>query len=308
MQRTILVIDDDSLTCQLLHHHLAAEQLHVEFAHDGAEGIELALRLVPDIVLMDIQMPGLDGFEACRCMRSEPALNSTQIIFLTGESDRETKIRGLDMGATDYIVKPFDGAELLARVRAALRTKRLLDLLAERAQIDGLTGLWNRAYFDEALIGDLKHAQRHGHWVGCLMTDVDRFKQVNDKYGHPFGDRVLQHIGHVLQQICRGGEVPCRYGGEEFALIVPRADLIGLRSLGERVRAAISAMTFQHRGGTVQVTASVGAAVILPSNDIDGSARQLVSAADDNLYLAKQAGRNRVVADEQVTDSAAIDE
>jgi two-component system, cell cycle response regulator len=221
------------------------------------------------------------------------------VIFLSAASDAGQKIRGLDLGAVDYVTKPFDAAELLARVRAALRTKRLLDMLATRAHIDGLTGLWNRTRFDQELLAQVKLGKRHHHAVGCLMLDVDRFKQCNDSYGHPFGDHVLQTVGQLLSQLCRSGDVACRYGGEEFAIIAPHTDLADAASLAERIRARLAETDFPHREQVVHVTASVGVGAVHPVGDTKKAAADLLAIADQNLYQAKAAGRDRVVAGDQ---------
>jgi diguanylate cyclase (GGDEF)-like protein len=194
------------------------------------------------------------------------------------------------MGAIDYVTKPFDPAELRARVRASLRTKYLMDLLSRKAMIDGLTGLFNRAYFDARLIAEMSLARRTHAPLSCIMVDVDRFKQINDLHGHPFGDEVLRGIGQILADHCRTEDTVCRYGGEEFVVLCPNSASAAAANMAERLRDAIEQNTWTKNGLNVQVTCSFGVA------DLKGSPPPfVVEMADQALYSAKQNGRNRVV-------------
>jgi diguanylate cyclase (GGDEF)-like protein len=211
------------------------------------------------------------------------------VIFLTGAASTEEKIRGLELGAVDYVTKPFDPAELRARVRASLRTKYLMDLLARKAMIDGLTGLFNRTYFDARLISEMSLARRNETPLSCIMVDVDRFKQINDEYGHPFGDEILRGIAQVVGESCRTEDTICRYGGEEFVILCPSSDAATTARLAERLRDCIQNAAFTRDGISVQVTCSFGI------SDLRGSPPpSLVELADQALYRAKQGGRNRV--------------
>ncbi|HVT83374.1 MAG TPA: diguanylate cyclase, partial [Phycisphaerae bacterium] len=196
---------------------------------------------------------------------------------------------GLELGATDYITKPFDPAELKARIRATLRTKTLLDLLSRKAMIDGLTGLWNRTYLDARLSSELAASRRAGSPLACIMADVDRFKSINDTYGHSFGDEVLRAVAHAIGVNCRAEDVVCRYGGEEFSILLPNTNLEAAAEVAERLRRAVESLELVHNNARVPVTCSFG--VAHPASHVPPS---IVELADQALYKAKHAGRNRV--------------
>ncbi len=303
MPQSVLVIDDSADIHRLLRVRLKDEDIVLHSAMDGQEGMDAVRRLRPDLILLDVMMPGLGGFEVCRRLKADPALAPIPIIFLTGASDSLNKVEGLDLGAVDYVVKPFDVAELRARVRAALRTVRYQKLLEQRAQIDGLTGLWNRAYFDRRLEEVLAGCARHDRCASLCMTDVDHFKRVNDTCGHPFGDRVLEYAAEVIRATVRLSDVPCRYGGEEFAIILPDADPEAGAALAERLRAQLPVREWRRKDEVFHVTASFGVAGSVDACGAPLTAEQLVARADQALYQAKRAGRNcvRVFAGDRVT-------
>jgi len=291
----VLVIDDSQDIHDILAVRLQPEQVDLHGAREAQDGLVRARALVPDLVLLDIDMPNMTGFELCQRLKADPVTAAVPIIFLTGATEVYTKVQGFDLGAVDYVTKPFQPAELRARVRAALRTKRYHDLLATRAQIDGLTGLWNRAYFDRRLREEALAAVRYQRAVSLVMLDLDHFKRLNDDHGHPFGDRVLQAVGEVLWCELRAVDAPCRYGGEELGLILTHTDLDGAMVVGERVRSAIAGMGIRHKGAPVHVTASVGvSATSLVPADQAVTAETLIDLADQALYRAKRAGRDRV--------------
>jgi diguanylate cyclase (GGDEF)-like protein len=289
MPDKVLLIDDCSAIHGLVRARLRDEPVELHSAFDGNAGLQTAVTLGPDLILLDVEMPAPNGFEVCRRLKDDPRTMQVPVIFLTGAASTEEKIRGLELGAVDYVTKPFDPAELRARVRASLRTKYLMDLLARKAMIDGLTGLFNRAYFDARLISEMSLARRTQTLLSCIMVDVDRFKQINDEYGHPFGDEILRGIAYVLSENCRAEDSICRYGGEEFVVLCPNADSITTARLGERLRDCIEQAHFTRDGISVQVTCSFGVA------DLRGTPPpSIVELADKALYRAKQAGRNRV--------------
>jgi diguanylate cyclase (GGDEF)-like protein len=291
-RQTVLVIDDSVLIHSLVRVRLEDEPIEVHFADSGRAGLEKAASLQPDLILLDVDMPEMDGFEACRRLKADPATSAIPVVFLSGASTAQQKVQGLDLGAVDYVTKPFDPAELRARVRAALRTKYLMDLLAKRAMIDGLTGLWNRACFEQRLASELSLTRRSQRPLACAMLDLDHFKRINDTHGHPFGDEVLRGVAQVIQDACRTEDVPCRYGGEEFVLLLPNTALEGAMSLAERIRTAVANTPFVFRRERVPVTCSIG---IADNLRVAGGDTSLVDLADQALYRAKQDGRNRAV-------------
>ncbi len=225
----VLVIDDEESIHKLVVARLRPEGLEVISEFDGERGIERAVSGQPDVILLDIGLPNVDGFEVCRRLKEHPSTRNIPIIFLTGTTDTESKVRGLDLGAVDYVTKPFDQVELRARVRAALRTKRLQDILEQQSFLDGLTGLWNRSYLDRRLEAELNVARRYGRPLTLVLADVDHFKRVNDSYGHLFGDIVLQGIAEGLRAYARRSDIVARYGGEEFAILLTDTTLASRR-------------------------------------------------------------------------------
>jgi diguanylate cyclase (GGDEF)-like protein len=294
MSQTVLAIDDSPDIHRLLDVRLRPEGLAIHHALDAQDGLAQALRLIPDLILLDVDMPVITGFELCRQLKEHASLAQIPVIFLTGASEVYTKVQGFDLGAIDYVTKPFEPAELRARVRAALRTKRYHDLLSARSNVDGLTAIWNRSYFNQRLGEEVAAARRYARVLSLVMLDVDHFKSLNDEYGHPFGDQVLQRVGELLHTMLRATDAPCRYGGEEFGLILSETDHEGAVTTAERIRVALSALTFRPKDRPIRVTASFGiaASTILAQDKLD--AAHLVMAADDALYEAKKTGRDRV--------------
>ncbi|HEX4147104.1 MAG TPA: diguanylate cyclase [Pirellulales bacterium] len=289
MADKILIIDDSPEIHTLVKVRLAQEDVVIHSAFDGATGLAAARELQPDLILLDVDMPERDGFVVCADLKADACTMEVPIIFLTGFTSLEDKIRGLDLGATDYITKPFDAAELRARVRASLRTRRLVGLLAKKAMIDGLTGLWNRTYLDTLVGREYSAARRSGRPLSCIMADVDRFKSLNDTHGHGFGDDVLRIIAGIFTACCRAEDVVCRYGGEEFTILLPNTSVQSAATQSERLRLAIESETFAHHGEPVQITCSFGVA------ELQGPVPpSLVEMADEALYRAKHSGRNRV--------------
>ncbi|HEY7120874.1 MAG TPA: diguanylate cyclase [Tepidisphaeraceae bacterium] len=301
-RQKVLVIDDSVLIHNLVRARLEDEPVEMHFADGAAAGLRLAAALSPDLILLDVEMPDANGFDTCRRLKSDPATASTPVIFLTGVSSPEQKVQGLELGAVDYVTKPFDPAELRARVRAALRTKYLMDLLAKRALIDGLTGLWNRTCFEERLVSELSLARRSGDRpLACALIDLDHFKRINDTHGHPFGDEVLRTVGQLLQDCCRIEDVACRYGGEEFVLLLPNTNAERAMEMVERVRNAVAVHPFTCRRAGVSVTCSAGVA----DNRKGRGGAAMLDLADKALYLAKEQGRNCAVNAHQTSRPAA---
>lgn len=289
MADKILVIDDSPEIHTLVRVRLGKERVVIHSALDGASGLAAAREIRPDLILLDVEMPDRDGFAVCADLKADPMTMDVPIIFLTGATSTEDKIRGLDLGATDYVTKPFDPAELRARVRASLRTRYLVDLLAKKAMIDGLTGLWNRTYLDAHLSIELSSARRTSQPLSCIMADVDCFKSINDTYGHSFGDEALRAVAVIFSQGCRVEDIVCRYGGEEFTILLPNTSVQDAAELAERLRFAIETQPFSHRDAPVRITCSFGVANL--RGPVPPS---VIELADEALYRAKHSGRNRV--------------
>jgi diguanylate cyclase (GGDEF)-like protein len=294
MSQNVLAIDDSPDVHSLLDARLQPEGLILHHALDAERGLAMAQELRPDLILLDVDLPLITGFEVCQKLKLDPITAQIPVIFLTGATEVYTKVQGFDLGAVDYVTKPFEPAELRARVRAALRTKRYHDILAARSHIDGLTGIWNRSYFDQRLGEECSAARRYGRLISLIMLDVDNLKALNNSHGHPFGDLVLQTLGDLFNSFLRTTDAPCRYGGDEFAIILTETDLDGATVTGERLRREMSEARFHPKGGRVEVTASVGIACSSAFTKDVLTVRGMVDSADDALYRAKKEGRNRV--------------
>ena len=303
----ILIVDDHPDNVELLQARLEARGYTTETATDGQQALERIAANPPDLILLDVMMPVIDGIEVARRVKADSRLPFIPIIMQTALDATESKVEGLDAGADDYITKPINFAELEAHVKSMLRIKALQEDLAQRerqladmndrlrhiSQTDALTDLDNRRYVEERLVEMFGHASRFGEPLACMMCDLDKFKSVNDTHGHQAGDAVLKQLAAILRREAREIDRIGRYGGEEFIYLLPgtTADAAGV--FAERVRAAVEAHEFTFPGGSLRRTMSCGVAA-WPHPGID-SADLLVKAADDALYVAKETGRNRVV-------------
>jgi diguanylate cyclase (GGDEF)-like protein len=304
----ILVADDEPVNLALIKRRLEWEEYHVETAQDGGEAVEAAKRVLPDLVILDVMMPVLDGLGACRLLKEDPSTRDIPVIFLSALDDTDTKVNGLSLGANDYISKPFRVEELLARVAVAIRLKRERDLLQESAEelrrraeaasemsmTDALTGLLNRYGLQRALQRELSEARRYTRPLSCLLLDIDFFKAINDTHGHAAGDAALMQTARVLTETVRGSDVVCRYGGEEFLVLAPETDARGAHSLAEKIRLSVSSRLFGDGGRAFALTLSAGVAELRPGE----SGNDMIARADLALYQAKQHGRDRVEAAE----------
>jgi two-component system, cell cycle response regulator len=289
----VLVIDDSVDVHRLLQARLRHEQIDLIGTTKPDEAVEMARQHKPSTILLDLDMPGMDGFEVLRALKDEQLTNNMPVIVLSGKAGSEDKVTAFDLGATDYVTKPFDLAELRARLRAALRLDHLLRLLAERADVDGLTGLGNRAAFNKRWTEKVAESRRYSTPLSLAMLDVDFFKRINDTYGHPAGDQVLVGLAQLLQSESRTPDIACRYGGEEFALIMPSTAPADAQVVAERIRAALQRQVWSRHPDS-PITVSVGlVGATGPFGEI--TPERWIEAADRNLYAAKRAGRNRCI-------------
>jgi diguanylate cyclase (GGDEF)-like protein len=299
----LLIVDDQALNIQALHRVFAAD-CQVFMATSGAQALQLCSQQLPDLVLLDVQMPDMDGFEVCLRLKADAQLREIPVVFVTAHQDGDTETRGLDCGAVDFISKPFNPAVVRARVRTQLSLKLQSDLLREVAFIDGLTGLHNRRFFDERFNAELQRAQRNKSNLAIALIDVDFFKRYNDHYGHLSGDDCLRAVALALRLVLkRPGDIVCRFGGEEFACVLPETDAAGALAVGRAMEQTVRALRTPHAMSDVAdvVTVSVGMAVGSPSPD--WTMESMLSMADSELYRAKAEGRGQVRL-QQLSDAA----
>jgi diguanylate cyclase (GGDEF)-like protein len=301
MSSCVLVIDDSAVIREQVLKTLKDVAIFDRYheAKDGLEGFKTLIESKADLVICDVDMPRMDGFKFLQLVDSRPELQGVPIIMLTGMMDFNSKIKGLEQGASDYLTKPFDPGELVARVKVQLKIKSLQDelkraneLLKRLTNIDHLTNLFNRRYLSEILDGEFFRARRKDDYLSLIIVDIDYFKNVNDTYGHQNGDIVLAAVASLAQSQLRVYDSAARYGGEEFVLVIPGTSLPGGVMIAERLRQAVLEYSFPSPMEDMTVTVSAGVATF-PSPQID-SVDSLFRQADEALYRAKQNGRNRV--------------
>jgi len=292
----ILVVDDIPANIKTLN-AILSEDYNVIFATDWRKGLELAERKSPDIILLDIMMPDMDGYEICQRLKSDAETREIPVIFITaldGEADEE---KGLAIGAADYITKPFRPAIVRLRVGNHLELKLQRDRLESLTMTDGMTEIANRRSFDRHLGEEWRRCARMQIPLSVIMMDIDHFKAFNDNYGHTAGDECIRGIAQALAAVpTRAGDLVARYGGEEFACLLPGTDAEGALTVAERLREVVNDLTIPHAwsnvAGSVSISAGVG--TLIPTRD--GDSESLINLADGMLYEAKNAGRNRVAA------------
>lgn len=293
----ILVVDDDPNTARVVTGWYKGRPVQVLEASDGDEGVRLALLEKPDIILMDLMMPRTNGFEASRRLRADPATNGIPVILLSARREPQTKREAFDAGIDHYVEKPFDLGEMESRIRSMLEKRKTYLKLEEEATVDEKTGLANYRVFYKKLHEEWERSERYNLPLSIVMLDLDDFKRVNDTLGHPAGDRVLREFAMLVSGGARGTDLATRYGGEEFAIVLPHTDRDHAQRVAERIRAAVADFSFLEPDHPLRVTVSAGAATFAPGLGITSS-EQLVAAADRALYAAKKAGKNRVVVDQ----------
>lgn len=300
----ILVVDDEKFNRTVLTDLLKGEYT-VVLAKDGKQGLDKAhSEYPPDLIILDIMMPGMDGYTACQKLKESPLTRDIPVVFVTARQDAEDERHGLSIGAIDYISKPFSPAIVLARVHNHLALANARQKLAEAhamlaiknkeleglATSDSLTGVSNRFALDKAMNFELKKARRYERPLSLIIMDVDHFKRVNDNYGHPIGDQVLKQMAALIRDSVRESDIPGRWGGEEFLVICPETDGAGARILAENLRKCIENNAFPVPD---KITVSLGCATLAPKDSVE----KLIKRVDQRLYKAKETGRNRVVAD-----------
>jgi diguanylate cyclase (GGDEF)-like protein len=290
---TILVIDDEPLYQELIADVLG-DDYKVLVADGGITGLQVAMNNVPQLILLDLMMPGIDGFQVYRCLKADRRTSEIPVIFITGIGDIRAETKGLKMGAVDYITKPINPDLVRARVNTQVTFKLMRDKLVMLAATDGLTGLANRSHFDGMLAYEYSRHLRSGKELSLIMLDLDQFKAFNDTYGHTGGDDCLREVAKAMRKtVFRSTDLVARYGGEEFIVLLPETCLKGAVILAERIRACISELALPHKDSSVgHVTASLG--VVSGKFSAGSSIVDVLTEADIQLYAAKAGGRNRV--------------
>ncbi|MBF0494998.1 MAG: PleD family two-component system response regulator [Deltaproteobacteria bacterium] len=294
-KQKILIVDDTPQNIEVLAEVLGPDQ-EILFAVSGRDGLDIALSEAPDLILLDVMMPEMDGYEVCTRLKAEERTKDIPVIFITALNQEDDEAKGLEIGAIDYITKPISPPIVRARVKNHLELKRYRDFLENLSSLDGLTGVPNRRRFDECLDLEWRRALRSGGPFALIMMDIDFFKAFNDNYGHVLGDDCLKRVAAALATVARRpGDMVARYGGEEFVCLLPETNIEGAVQVADSLREKVISQGIPHRFSSVagHVTMSFGVAVMIPS--LNKSPTDLIKLADERLYQAKQTGRNRII-------------
>jgi diguanylate cyclase (GGDEF)-like protein len=289
----LLVVDDQPLNIQTLYQAFSADH-QVLMATGGEQALALCASQQPDLVLLDVVMPGMDGYEVCRRLKADVATRDIPVIFVTAHSDEAAETRGLALGAVDFISKPINPNIVRARVGTHLTLKAQSDLLRQWVYVDGLTGVYNRRHFDERLASEWGRAVRNGKALGVVMVDVDFFKRYNDCYGHQAGDDCLRRIASVLRAgLRRPADMLARYGGEEFVCLLPETDLNGAMTVARELERRVRDVGLVHARSDVAAVVTISLGVAGRTAVAGTAAASLMAEADTRLYLAKSTGRGQ---------------
>ena len=296
-KQKILIADDERFNLNILVDILKPDY-KVIVAKDGKQALKRAESNPPDLILLDIMMPEMDGYEVCKNLKENEQTKDIPVIFITAMKEEGNEAKGFDLGAVDYITKPFQAAIVMARVKTQLKMKWQADMLRKMASIDGLTEIPNRQKFEEVFDREWRRAVRKKTPLSVLLMDIDFFKQYNDAYGHGRGDKCLKAVAQALAgTIRRPGDFVARYGGEEFIAVLPETDIPGAMTIAETMRSNVELLKILHAQSVPLdfVTISIGVSSVFPSGGFsDAALVSVVAAADEMLYKAKAAGRNQV--------------
>lgn len=290
----LLVVDDQPLIIRILY-ELFKDECEIFMATNGTDAIEKCKQVKPDLILLDLIMPDMDGYQVCRHLKADEDLSDIPIIFVTASFEQEDEVKGFEAGAVDFIQKPINPIITRARVRTHVRLKQQSDLLKSMALVDSLTGIANRRHFESSLHIGWMQCAREQTCMSLLLMDIDEFKKYNDHYGHIAGDGCLQKVAKAIAGVLgRPYDLAARYGGEEFAIVLPKTDLEGAEYIAGQVHNAIRNLSIQHaKSKTGNVTLSIGVATTIPNHK--ASPDILVQQADSALYQAKEKGRNQSI-------------
>lgn len=285
---SILIVDDDPQVSLLIQCLLNEEHYQVDVAHSGKEVLSRNDLKSFDLILLDINMPGINGYELCNELKESNETNEIPIIFLTGNCLPEDKVEGFQCGAIDYVTKPFHGSELLARIKNHLELKHNQDYLKELALMDGLTKLYNHSYIHERLSEEISKTKRHNLELSLIMIDLDDFKLINDTFGHKLGDSVLKKVASSITDVLREEDIAGRYGGEEFLIILPNTDNSSAYNVAEKIRNAVKNLKWEPKA--LKITLSGG--VYSFSGE---TVNEFIEKADLLLYNAKDTGKDQIM-------------
>ena len=291
----ILLVDDQVVNIKILHQLLQADY-DIYMARDGHQAIDMCKKVKPDIVLLDIEMPMLNGFDVCAHLKKDSDTEDVAVIFVSGHFDEDKEVKGFQLGAVDFIHKPINPVITKARIKNQMMAKSQTDLLRSIALLDGLTGVANRRKFDQVLPVTWLQCAREKQPLTIILLDIDFFKHFNDTYGHTEGDTCLRVVAQKIQDtVNRPYDLVARYGGEEFICVLPNTDVIGGTYVAQQIVDSIVSMKIAHINSPISsyVTVTAGVSTIVPMYDMPN--KILVEAADKQLYLAKDRGRNRVL-------------
>jgi diguanylate cyclase (GGDEF)-like protein len=298
-RQTILIVDDMAANIEILNGILSPD-FDVLFATNGSDALEIARSQNPDMILLDVVMPEMDGYQVCAVLKSEENTRDIPVIFVTGMDQEGDESKGLNIGGADYIAKPIRPSIVKARIRNHLELKRYRDHLKELSMLDGLTGIANRRRFDEALEAEWTRARRTQAWLSMILMDIDHFKGYNDRYGHLSGDECLRKVARgMAESVRRPADMLARYGGEEFILLLPDTPEKGAVTVAETAQAKIASLEIPYTYSPVsdRVTLSMGVAAMVPTDNC--TRFDLIALADSRLYVAKRNGRNLIQAAER---------
>jgi len=291
-QLNIMVVDDDLALRRLLVAQLKSAGYTVREANDGVEAYEAITNDPPDMVVTDWNMPQLDGLALCRQLREAPLPHYLYILMLTAKGNADDLIAGIEAGADDFVTKPLRPGELVARMHAGGRRVKLEKWLRQMSECDSLTGVLNRRTFQSQMVREWNRASRHEMSLSCVLLDIDFFKKINDEHGHAVGDAALVAVANLLKAECRPTDYICRYGGEEFLVLLTQTDEEGAANWAERLRVSIAEQIIPANGKSIRMTISFGVAEKLADT---ANSERLIDLADQALLIAKHSGRNRVV-------------
>jgi diguanylate cyclase (GGDEF)-like protein len=295
-QPALLIVDDQPVILQALY-AIFADDYEVFVASSGKQAQAFCEVQLPDLILLDVSMPGMDGYETCQRLQANPLTTDIPVIFVTASTQHDDETRGLEAGAVDFISKPVNPSVVRARVRTHIKLKLQSDTLRRLSLTDGLTGVANRRQFDEALVNEWRRCSRSRLPLSLIFIDVDYFKRYNDGYGHQLGDDCLKAVAKVLKLgLKRPADLLARYGGEEFVCLLPETPLLGAQQTANALEAAVRALALPHAfsDAAAVLTISLGVTAAEPAEGESPAA--LLDAADKLLYQAKEAGRAQVKA------------